>query len=187
MSLIEPGPKGVPGDALLGQFRMPLASGGQVTPTNFLPNPRFIGALHDCVARHGPDSTGISAEARRIVDGSILVIDGRTPTPMGSVTPEDIIGAFEVRDGRVVRENYEANPHYQVLTSNGFTRLDDQLMHAFRTQLRSLVQDPPLLASRRGSRSKLPPYPTSVNRRIRRSPRTPHIPRRLRRPTGCRD
>jgi hypothetical protein len=76
------------------------------------------------VERFGPTAPNLQKEAVRQKNGFIYVIDVRTPTPRDAVPPEDIIGAFEVREGQVHPETYRPNPNYCLLTSRGFFVLD---------------------------------------------------------------
>jgi hypothetical protein len=79
------------------------------------------------IAEHGPSVPGLIAEARRKVDGWVYIVDGRAPSPQGPVSPEDIIGAFQVKDGEVVPGSYQRNGNHAVLSTNGFFRLDAML------------------------------------------------------------
>jgi hypothetical protein len=61
------------------------------------------------------------AEAARLGNGWVYIIDQRTPTPGGQVPPEDIIGAFEVKDGDILPGSYRASPNHMILSPNGFS------------------------------------------------------------------
>lgn len=37
--------------------------------------------------------------------------------------PEDIVGAFEIKNGQVVAASYRASPKHMILSANGFFRL----------------------------------------------------------------
>jgi hypothetical protein len=55
------------------------------------------------------------------------MIDGRTPTPRGDVPPHVVVGGFEVRDGMIVSNSYQANPNHQILSADGLFRLPPEL------------------------------------------------------------
>lgn len=117
---------GLPGSAVVGVL---LAPEGEEMPLleRFSANPAFAELLGRVVGRHGPDEPSLVEEARRVGSGYVYVIDGRTPDPAAPMRAEDVIGAFQVRDGEVVREPYLPNPRHQLLTGDGFFRLSDTL------------------------------------------------------------
>jgi hypothetical protein len=118
---------GLPGAAVVGVLL--ATEGGEEVPLveRFSPNPAFVELLGRVVGRHGPDESSLVEEARRVGSGYVYVIDGRTPDPAAPMRAEDVIGAFQVRDGEVVREPYLPNPKHQLLTADGFFRLSDTL------------------------------------------------------------
>jgi hypothetical protein len=118
---------GLPGAAVVGVLLTP--DGAEEVPLleRFSPNPAFVELLSHVVGRHGPDEPSLVEEARRVGSGYVYVIDGRTPDPAAPMQAEDVIGAFQVRDGEVVREPYLPNARHQLLTGNGFFRLSDTL------------------------------------------------------------
>ena len=94
--------QGLAPEAILGVLLRPLGQDEPITPEVFARNRVFAEFLHAVIARHGPEQPGCQAEAKRLGEGWIYIIDQRTPTPEGPVPPEDIIGAFEVKGGEVV-------------------------------------------------------------------------------------
>lgn len=98
-------------------------SGDTLDPEAFVQNPKFVELIHSVVARHGFEQEEGRAEARRIGQGSVAVVDQRTATPQGDVPTEDIIGAFDVRDGELVPDGYRPNPNYRLFTSRGFFQI----------------------------------------------------------------
>jgi hypothetical protein len=119
---------GARGEAIIGS--LPHGEGGAdgvITPEGFVPNEEFHRLLQETVAEHAPTFEGCRAAAEQIGNGSVYVIDRRTPTPEGPVPPEDIIGGFKVADGRVVPGSYFGNPNHRLLTERGFFHLEDGL------------------------------------------------------------
>jgi hypothetical protein len=67
----------------------------------------------------------------------IYIIDQRTPTPEGSVPPEDIIGAFEAAGGKIVPGSYQANGEHMILSPAGFFRLGSELNQCLLREIAS--------------------------------------------------
>jgi hypothetical protein len=64
------------------------------------------------------------------------VIDLRTPEgPQGRVPLEDVVGGFQVEDGRLVEGSYWANEDHRVFTRNGRVRLAPSLEQALVQEL----------------------------------------------------
>jgi hypothetical protein len=100
----------------------------------------FVDFMHGVIARRGPELPGLVAEAQRQVDGWVFVIDQRTRTPQDAVPPEDIVGVFEVKDGRVVPDSYRASPNHQILSADGFFRLGSELQPCLLAELAALTE-----------------------------------------------
>ncbi len=121
---------GLRGEAVLGLLSRPE---GPIDAENLRPNPAFLAFLHWAIAKHAPGNRHLLDSARRQGDGWVYIIDARTPSPQGSVPPEDILGAFEVRQGALVR--YQASPTYRVATANGPPCLDPWFADRLREEL----------------------------------------------------
>jgi hypothetical protein len=96
--------------------------------------------MHGVIARRGPHLAGLIAEARRQGQGWVVVVDQRTPTPQGAVPPEDIVGVFEVRDGKIVPDSYRASPKHLILLRNGFVQLGAELEPCMLEELIALTE-----------------------------------------------
>lgn len=127
--------QGLAAEAIVGVLTRPLGPGDSITPEVFARNRAFVTFLHDVIARHGPGQRGIQIEATRLGNGWVYVIDQRTPTPAGPVPPEDILGAFEVRNGEAVAGSYRPNPNHRILSATGFFRLDAGLQQCLLREL----------------------------------------------------
>lgn len=122
---------GLPPDAVAGTL-----SGDDRTVDGFRPNPRFVALMHEVIRTAASSDPGLSAAARAQGDGWVYVIDLRTPEgPQGNIPPEDIIGAFEVRQGELVPDSYRANDGHRVFTENGLVTLPPSLRAALVERL----------------------------------------------------
>jgi hypothetical protein len=140
VALVPPGvafTSGIVPEAILGVLLRPIEQGLGITPDNFVRNSVFADFLHSVVARYGSSVPGLIAEAKRQGEGHIYIVDGRAPTPQDRVAPEDIVGAFQVKEGKVVEGSYKSNPNHAVLTVNGFFRLEPLLQQ----QLYAAISD----------------------------------------------
>jgi len=127
--------QGLAPEAIVGMLLRTLGPGERITPQTFAQNRAFVEFMHAVVARYGPYQPGFQAEAKRLGEGWIYVIDRRTPTPEGAVPSEDILGAFEVKRGEVVPGSYQANPKHIILSPNGFFQLGDGLQACLLQEL----------------------------------------------------
>ena len=131
----------LPREAIVGEFLHPPAAGRPLDPATLRINARFVHFVHVVIARWAPKSPEFASAAERQRDGWIYVLDARTPTPEGRVPPEDILGAFEVRDGVVVADSYQPFPEHMVFTERGVVQLTPFLRERFVLELNQLPAD----------------------------------------------
>jgi hypothetical protein len=129
---------GIPGKAIVGLVSPEAMAAGRITPSTFRPNPEFADVLHSVIETWAPESRSLQDEARRIEDGAVFVIDLRTPTPLGEVPPEDILGQFEAKAGFLVRNSYHRNPNHLLVSERGPFQLDKPILARLLDALRSL-------------------------------------------------
>jgi len=67
------------------------------------------------------------------------IIDQRAHTTNGSVPPENIIGAFEVKEGELLPESYRRNPSHLILSPDGFFNLGAELQKCLVEELSASV------------------------------------------------
>lgn len=121
--------QGLRPEQIVGKLRTPTAAGGKVDADNFMPNVAFVDYLHDFVARTAAEDSGLVEAARSGKVENLFVVDQRTATPDGQVPPEDILGAFVVKDGAISAADYQSNRgKHQLLTSRGFFDLGAGVM-----------------------------------------------------------
>lgn len=118
---------GLPREAVAG-----VMDGDGSSIEAFRPNPVFADFLHHVIRTAGPEDLDLQAAAIRQENGWVYIIDLRTPDgPQGRVPPEDIIGAFEVRSGRIVSGSYWRNDQHLVFSAHGLVQLPPSLREAF--------------------------------------------------------
>jgi hypothetical protein len=132
------GERGLPAQAIVGALLRPLGEGEGVSTDIFTPNPAFVRFMHGVIGRHAPLQEGLRAEAQRIGDGMVYVMDARTADPEGDMPREDVFGAVKVANGEPVAGSYRANPKHQLLTSRGFFNLGEELHAALLRELEEL-------------------------------------------------
>ena len=115
---------GLIAESIVGMLSIPSGSEPPaVTPESFARNSEFVKFMHETIARAGPQYEGLKAAAKGQGNGWVYIVDLRLP---GSEKPEpeDIIGAFQAKDGEIVPGSYSPNPGHRILSSRGFFRLD---------------------------------------------------------------
>ena len=128
----------MPPEAVVG-----FLAGETLDEREFRANGVFIDFMHDVIRRTGPQDPELRAAAAAQGEGWLYVIDARTPeSPQGRVPPEDIIGAFEVEEGRLVEASYQANEDHRVLTRHGMVRLPPPFHEALVRELMQRRAEP---------------------------------------------
>lgn len=130
--------RGLAAAAILGSLRVSPAQGGEVTPDNFVANPQFVAFLQAFLGRTAPTDPAFVRAAQQQGDGWIYIIDRRTPTPMGHVPREDILGGFEVRGGTLVEGSWHPMDDHRLLTERGLFELDGFLAPRLLESLQQL-------------------------------------------------
>lgn len=130
---------GLAAEAIIGVLLQPLKTGEAITPSDFARNRVFVEFMQTVIARRAPELPGFIAEAKRQGEGWIYVVDQRTPTPQGAVPPEDIVGAFQIRNGQVVSGSYQASSRHVILSEHGFFRLGSELQPCLLEELAAIA------------------------------------------------
>ncbi len=126
---------GLISEAIIGVLLRPVDQVAAITPEVFAPNQVFVDFLHEVIARRGPGVSGLIAEARRQGEGWVYIIDQRTRNPPGHIPPEDIVGVFAVKGGQIVSDSYQRSPKHQILSADGFLRLEAGLQACLMEEL----------------------------------------------------
>jgi hypothetical protein len=112
-----------------------------MTPADVQENGPFLRLLSRVIFENAGQCGWLQREAEVQGNGYVYLLDGRTPTPGGRVPPEDIIGAFEVREDALVTGSYRHNPQHRLFTTAGWFRLPPEIESALQTRLRSRPAD----------------------------------------------
>jgi hypothetical protein len=135
---------GIPSEGIIGQILRPLGPGERITPGNFAANGVFVDLMQGMIASRGPQTKDLIAEAQRLGEGTLYVIDRRTRAPEGPVREileQDIFGEFDVKKGRIVPGSYRPNAKHYILTEDGFFQLGPHL-EEFLLEVLGAIPDP---------------------------------------------
>ncbi len=142
LSLLDPShaiTHGLPTEALIGEVLVIEPGVNAVRPDNIRVNRVFVDFMHRVIAQYAPTLPDFQAGARHQHEGWLYILDARTPTPQGEVPPEDILGAFEVRQGRVVPGSYQPSSKHQIVSERGLVRLSSELRDCLLFELDRLT------------------------------------------------
>lgn len=115
--------RGLAPEAVIGVLLQPVDEVASITPAVFARNRVFVDFMHGVIARRGPETPGLIAEARKQGDGWVYIVDQRTRDPQGHIPPEDIVGVFAVKGGQIVPNSCRPNPKHLTLSADGFFQL----------------------------------------------------------------
>ncbi len=77
-------------------------------PDGFRQNGVFLHFLHWVIAVDGPSLPSAQQAAQALGTGLLQVLDGRARYSGGDIAEDDILGAYEVRDGKIVERSYKS-------------------------------------------------------------------------------
>ena len=106
--------------AIVGLLKDPE---GNVEHNNIIYNPAFITFFHKTVLVFAELAPSVNAST---ADNLMYIIDERCTSP-NAPQKHDIIGSFEVEQGMLVKESYQPNKHYQLISENGLFKLPAQI------------------------------------------------------------
>ena len=133
--------RGLVNEAIVGVLSRLLEDDEQITPDVFTRNHVFVEFMHEVIARHAPRDPSFHEEARRQGNGWIYIIDQRTPDPAGTVPPEDIVGCFQIANGKVIPESYQSNSKHLIFSAHGFFDLGSNLNGALLDEVLSCYSE----------------------------------------------
>jgi hypothetical protein len=113
--------RGIPKEAIIGTLPSNVLEINQATIEQ---NASFVRFLHRVIATHGPGAPSLMNQALKIGHGSLFLIDGRAVTLGGQQESEDVFGMFQVEAGQIVKDSYQPNPDYLLVSKRGLFVLD---------------------------------------------------------------
>jgi len=113
----------LPSKAICGKFENGIKS-----PEYFIENKDFVEFMHSTICNSVSSIVSLNEAARQQNEGFLYIIDFRTADGiMGDVPPEDIIGAFSVKNGMLVENSYQKNDQHKIYTKNGLVKLPPEI------------------------------------------------------------
>lgn len=133
--------KGLMSAAIVGTVDTPEAGEplDRLMSRSFRGNSDFHDTIHSFLSGFVPGNPAFLNRAREQGGGWIYIIDQRTPSPGGDVPMEDIVGGFEIVDGRPA--TYWANPDHQLFNEKGLFDLGQELNEGFQQFLVGLFAE----------------------------------------------
>jgi hypothetical protein len=114
------------GEAILG-----FITGEILNLEYFRPNKVFKDFIQTVVASEAPKDSEIKVAALEQKEGWLYIIDNRVENlDREETSPEDILGAFEIKDGLIVANSYQPNENYLLFGNNGLMQLPSSLHEA---------------------------------------------------------
>jgi hypothetical protein len=131
--------KKMPSEIIIGKLAKKLSESKKINFEDFIPNSSFINFLHDVIAKHGSKVSSLSVQAQKQKKGWVYLIDGRCSDSQGEVLPEDIIGSFEVIEGKIIPDSYQKNSKHLIFSKKGLFKLQSTLnKHLMQESLKLL-------------------------------------------------
>lgn len=114
------------GEAILG-----FITGEILSLEYFKPNKIFKDFIQTVIASEAPKDSEIRAAALEQKEGWLYIIDNRVADlDQEETSPEDILGAFEIKDGLIIANSYQPNENYLLFGNNGLIQLPSSLHEA---------------------------------------------------------
>ena len=117
----------IPQEAIIGRLKtFDPSVKPPFTSDNFVVNLAFIKFLHEVIKHRGSEDPELIAVAQEQGEGMGIMADRRC-IKAGNLEREDVIGAFEIKNGKIIPESYEENESYEVNSEKGFMILGSWL------------------------------------------------------------
>lgn len=132
---------GLPASLIVGVIENPEGIGEpleEVVSRSLKVNYEFKKTLHGFCAEVLCKMPQLESQAIAQANGWVYVVDQRTADPDGEVPAQDIVGAFEVNDGKIFR--YQPNPRYEINSVNGFVNFGSPINGEFESYMIDLAQ-----------------------------------------------
>jgi hypothetical protein len=123
------------GEAILG-----FITGEILSLEYFRYNKVFKDFTQTVIAIEASKDTELQLSALKQQAGWLYIIDNRVANiEQEETSPEDILGVFEIKDGRILANSYQPNENYLLFGNNGLMQLPaslhESLINALLSQL----------------------------------------------------
>ena len=96
--------QGLPPEAIVGVLLRLLGPNEPITPQVFAQNRPFVEFMHSVIARYGPQQPGCQAEAKRLGQGWVCIIDRARRRPKDLFRPKTLSDCSRQREGKLCRD-----------------------------------------------------------------------------------
>ena len=125
--------------SLKGEAISGFIDGEVISLEYFRPNKVFKEFIQKIIATEAPKDSELQAAALAKQEGQLYIIDNRVAElEREAISPEDILGVFEIKDGQIVSNSYQPNENYLIFGNNGLMQLPASLHEALIKALLSL-------------------------------------------------
>jgi hypothetical protein len=122
------------GEAIIG-----FITGKSLSIDNFTSNRVCKDFIQKVIAAEAPKDRELQTAALEQQAGWLYIIDNRVADlERAETSPEDILGVFEIKDGRIVANSYQPNENYLIFGNNGLMQLPASLHKSLIKALESL-------------------------------------------------
>lgn len=130
--------RGLPSDLVVGSYSN--ISNTKLEPhKNFKENIKFRDTLLNFINTVLAFQDDIISQAKVNDSGWIYLIDQRTPTPLGDVPSEDVIGGFEVLNGNILK--FHENKKYALVSKEGPVNFGNNVNELFYQHMKKLISE----------------------------------------------
>jgi hypothetical protein len=125
------------GEAILG-----FIAGEILSLEYFTPNKIFKDFIHGVITSEAPKDSAIRDAAIKQQEGWLYIIDNRVANSGQEDTlPEDILGAFEIKNGLIIANSYQPNEKYLLFGNKGLVQLPASLYEVLIKALENLTNE----------------------------------------------
>jgi hypothetical protein len=126
----------LPNEAILGFV---CGENSSISMENFRVNRIFMNFMHTVISSEALQDPSIHESAIQQKNGWLYIMDERTsPDLEAEISPEDIIGAFEVKNHQIIANSYKPNQNYSTFGSNGLMQLSASIHESLIKAIKAL-------------------------------------------------
>lgn len=141
LSFLSPdqvGEQGLPTEAVLGDVD---PNRPEMTVDLFTPNDAFLKFLHSIIGENAHQLSVLQAQAEKVQNGPVYVMDYRSINKGQKPPFEDCLGWYGVRDGEILIETYNPSAHYKLMTNAGPIELEPSLEQILIERVEEIINN----------------------------------------------